>query len=283
MKNVSAPLLSLMQSNQTFILADLYTITTPSGVVLRYADFDIDLISGSNTFSASGPVLKREKTRTVIGLEVDTLDVEIYPRPTDLVNGMQFLVAAAAGFFDGSNLTLERAFIIGTQTVVGTLIMFSGVFADLEIARAKIALRVNSDISALQIQLPRNVYQAPCLHSLYDTDCSVVRSSFATAGTVVGGSTASTIRNGLAQSATYFDSGYVVFTSGNLNGVKRTIKSYSPGIFTIYNPLSVIPEVGDTFNIYPGCDKSMATCSSKFSNLSNFRGFPFVPVPETAI
>lgn len=283
MKYVSAPLLTLMQSNQTFLLADLYTITTPSGVILRYADFDTDLVSGGNTFSCSGPVFKRGRTRIVIGLEVDTLDVEIYPRPTDMVSGQQFLVAAAAGFFDGSNLKLERAFLESGNTVIWTLIMFSGVFADLEVARARISLRVNSDVSMLQVNLPRNCYQAACLQSLYSTDCGVVRASFATAGTVAAGSTVSKINCGLAQAATYFDSGYVVFTSGNMNGVKRTVKSYSPGTFSIYNPLPEIPALGVTFSIYPGCDKTMTTCQTKFSNLSKFRGFPFVPVPETAI
>jgi uncharacterized phage protein (TIGR02218 family) len=38
----------------------------------------------------------------------------------------------------------------------------------------------------------------------------------------------------------------------------------------------------DTVTIYPGCDKLMATCSSKFNNLGNdaldrFLGYPYIP------
>ena len=46
-------------------------------------------------------------------------------------------------------------------------------------------------------------------------------------------------------------------------------------------PLPNVPAVGDTFSVFPGCDKTKTTCAGKFSNIARFRGFPFVPVPET--
>jgi uncharacterized phage protein (TIGR02218 family) len=39
--------------------------------------------------------------------------------------------------------------------------------------------------------------------------------------------------------------------------------------------LPLIP--GQTFTITAGCDKRVATCRSKFSNVANFRGFPHMP------
>ena len=30
--------------------------------------------------------------------------------------------------------------------------------------------------------------------------------------------------------------------------------------------------------LYPGCDRTKETCISKFNNLSNFGGFPYIPV-----
>lgn len=35
--------------------------------------------------------------------------------------------------------------------------------------------------------------------------------------------------------------------------------------------------VGATFIVYAGCDKRLATCSAKFANVVNFRGFPHMP------
>jgi hypothetical protein len=48
-------------------------------------------------------------------------------------------------------------------------------------------------------------------------------------------------------------------------------------------PLPNSPSGGDNFTAFPGCDHTMATCAQKFSNLINFGGVPFVPVPETAV
>jgi uncharacterized phage protein (TIGR02218 family) len=34
---------------------------------------------------------------------------------------------------------------------------------------------------------------------------------------------------------------------------------------------------GDTFEVVAGCDRTFATCKSKFNNVRNFRGFPHIP------
>ena len=47
-------------------------------------------------------------------------------------------------------------------------------------------------------------------------------------------------------------------------------------------PLPFAPAPGDTFNVAFGCDHTQATCQSKFNNLVNFRGFPYVPPPQLA-
>lgn len=52
--------------------------------------------------------------------------------------------------------------------------------------------------------------------------------------------------------------------------------------------------VGDTFEIWPGCDKTVTklnpltgnvemigACKVKFDNVARYRGMPFVPAPET--
>jgi hypothetical protein len=48
-------------------------------------------------------------------------------------------------------------------------------------------------------------------------------------------------------------------------------------------PLQSVSSVGDTFTIYYGCDHTPGTCQSKFNNLANFRGFPYVPPPQMAV
>lgn len=283
MKTLSAPLIAHLATGGPFLMADLYTITLASGTVLRWTDYDQDIPWGGNTFSASGPALLRGTTRTVLGVEVDTLDVNVYPKATDLVDGIGFAAAAAAGSLDGATLKLERVFLTPPATAIGTTILFFGRFADVTVARSGVAIRVNSFTEALAVMLPRNMYQAGCLHTLYDADCGAVRATFGNASTAASGSTAGTINCGLAQAASWFDRGYLLMTGGAMAGARRTIKSYVPGVITLLSPLPAAPGVGDGFTAYPGCDKSLATCTARFSNAANFRACPFIPQPETAV
>ncbi|MCU0624551.1 MAG: phage BR0599 family protein, partial [Gemmatimonadaceae bacterium] len=80
-----------------------------------------------------------------------------------------------------------------------------------------------------------------------------------------------------------FDLGIVRFTSGALSGVSRVVRSHvqSGGVLRLVAPLPAAPAPGDGIAVTPGCDKRQATCSSKFSNLARFRGYPYIPVPET--
>jgi len=41
--------------------------------------------------------------------------------------------------------------------------------------------------------------------------------------------------------------------------------------------------IGDQFQLLPGCDRTLATCTNVFNNAIHFGGFPFIPTPETAV
>ena len=45
---------------------------------------------------------------------------------------------------------------------------------------------------------------------------------------------------------------------------------------------AIAPSTGDGFTVAFGCDHTRGTCQSRFANLANFRGFPFVPPPQIA-
>ena len=81
----------------------------------------------------------------------------------------------------------------------------------------------------------------------------------------------------------YFDQGTIQFTSGPNAGQIRTIRSQVGGVITVVLGLLEPPNDGDTFIAYPGCDRTRATCSAKFSNLLRHRGFKDVPIPETIV
>lgn len=284
MKTASAALISLLASDQ-FVMADLLTLTTVGGTVYRYTSHDRDVTYGGNTFSTDDVRFTRGRTRLVIGVEVDELDLTFYAKSNNLLGGVPFLHAVHNRALDGAEVLLDRAFAPSwSAPITGTLIMFGGRCGPFELGRAGGArVKVKSDLELLNVKIPRNVYQPACLHTLYDTGCGLSKAAFAAATTAASGSTKQVLNCGLAQATAYFDQGTVTFTSGANNGVTRNVKSYTPGVVTLSYPLPATPAIGDGFTAYPGCDKKKATCNDKFANLANFRGFPYVPVPETVL
>lgn len=280
MKSAPAALIAHINNSQQFRMADLYNISMNNGTQLYYTSWDTNVLDNGNTYIANTLQIDRSKVRVVLGVEVDTLELKINPHPEDLVNSASFLSVCASGLMDGAFLTMRRAFFDDNGQSLGSYINFSGRIADMNMTRSEVNMTINSDLELLNVQLPRNLYQTTCLHTLYDSDCGLNRATFGV-GATVSSSTKNIVGCGLTNPSGYFDLGYVLWSTGALAGIRRTIKSYIPGVVTLLNPLPVAPLSGDTFTAYPGCDKSQSTCTNKFSNVINFRGFPYVPVPET--
>lgn len=129
----------------------------------------------------------------------------------------------------------------------------------------------------------RAKYQKVCRHALYsdkcgvnDYDYAVVASATAVAGTTV---TLDTLGSG-EDNNNYFTGGTLETSTGEL----RYITSHSGLTLTLMYALpSLTEEVNDgsagqsTVTLYPGCDHTRATCVSKFNNVDNFGGFPWLP------
>lgn len=284
MKSITPTLLTHLQTNGPFILADLYTITLSTAEILRWTSFDVDVTHPQNgLYTASGPVIERGNSRIVIGVEVDTLDMTLYPTPDNTLSGRPFLAAAHAGALDRARLVLERAFLDANLQAIGTVHLFSGRFADIEIGRTTLSIRCNSDLESLNVNLPRNLFQPGCINTLYDAACGKNKNHYGATAQAQTGSTISRVKSALLYSAGWFDRGHIRFINGDLAGSQRAIKSYASGQFDLFQPLPAPPATGSLFIAYPGCDRQQNTCQNKFNNLSRFRGCPYIPVPETAL
>jgi uncharacterized phage protein (TIGR02218 family) len=71
----------------------------------------------------------------------------------------------------------------------------------------------------------------------------------------------------------------LTWTSGLNDGLRMEVKAFTTGtgLIELFLPMPFDIGGGDTFDIQAGCDKSVATCLSKFNNVINFRGFPYIP------
>jgi len=261
----------------TIALADLWTITPVTGAVMRWTSADIPITANGYTY-LTGPLIKRGNTRLIATLEVDTLDVTIETGETVMFGGIPFSHAAANGALDGATVKLERAFMRVWGTVDATLHLFEGRVSAIDPRHTEVAIEVKSLLEILDSKWPRNLYQPGCNHQLYGAGCGATRTPVN--GTVGAGSTTTLIKWANSQEAGYYDQGVIVFTSGQNNGARRTIKSANATGLTIALPLTYPPAQGVTFEIVPGCDKCHSTCNTKFHRITSFRGFPWVPKPE---
>lgn len=282
MKTISSGLATLFAGGNAFLMADCYTFTLTNGTILKYAAYDADVTYSSNTWLANAPVLTRNSVRTVIGLEVGTLQITISPSDTDVIGSQTWLQAVCSGVLDGALVSLDRAFMDLTGAVAGTVNQFTGYVAQISVDRMNIDMTVNSPLDALSIQMPRNLYQASCQHALFDAGCGANKVTFTSSGTVTGTPSILSFSSGISGATGRYNLGVLQFTSGALTGTKRTVKSWAGGVFTLLNPLPLAPSAGDAFTVSAGCDHTVTTCTNVFSNLANFKGFPFIPVPETA-
>lgn len=280
--------MALLAANE-YLYADLFTITLAGGGTLYYTDADGGLSYGGNTYVCTSPRIARTGAKTSLGVQVDTMQVSIFGGASDRIQGVPFPQFALNGGFDGATLSVDRCFMnTFGDTSAGTVNVFFGNVSETQPSRTAVVLTVSSLLELLNISMPRNLISPGCIHNLFDAGCTLVKASHAASAAASAGSSVSAVLTAsLSQAAGYFTLGTITFTSGVNAGVSATIKAHAlasgTATLTLMAPLQSPPAAGDTFTVYPGCNKSMATCSATFNNLSNFRGWPFVPSPTASM
>lgn len=127
----------------------------------------------------------------------------------------------------------------------------------------------------------RRLFQRQCPHVLYGNKCGMSggpqKIDYAVSATI-------TAADGITLTSAAFDAladnylagGFIEYElpSGNID--RRFIATHVGADVGINFPSSDI-YVGMTVTAYPGCDHTLATCNSKFSNSANYGGMPFIP------
>lgn len=282
MKTTTTECAALLQTSRTVHMVELLTLTLIDGTALRWAGTDVAVSYGGNTW-VPGPIIERDQIKSQTGISVSSLNLTLHVNDSITVLGLPLLQAARRGVLDGASVLIQKAFTDNpANPLAGTVHLFEGRVADIEINSTTARLEVKSFTELLDTQVPLDVYQASCLNTLYGTACGLTKSANALNLSVAAGTTLQKLVCSVTGSGTY-DLGELVFTSGVNAGVRRAVKSHTAGQLLLSFPLPDAPSVGDTFTVYKGCDKTLTTCRNKFSNAVHFRGFPFVPAPETAV
>lgn len=137
-------------------------------------------------------------------------------------------------------------------------------------------IRCESIFTSFKRSTLRRAYQTACTHAVYGTSCGVDRQLHVLSVPV------DTV-NGKAVSAAGFASeadGH--FTGGFVEAVidsaidRRQIISHVGSTITLGSAIKGLAS-GIVISAFPGCDRSPNTCNTKFSNLPNHGGFPYIP------
>lgn len=281
MKTASAAYVAVLASG-VFWTADLFTLTLSCGEVIRLTTSADPLTVNGQTFT--GANIQRTTIKQTSGLEVGQVTLQWNADTSPVARNLSAGQLASLGFLDRAAVEIDRVVMAAPgDTSAGSAILFVGVVAQIDVDGAQISLQVNSPVDLLDVQLPRNLYQSGCVWGLFDAGCGLSPAAYLVNGSAQAGCTGTTIPAGLSQADGYFDLGQITFTSGQNAGLSRGVKSFAGGTFEVFPAFPVPPAAGDTFEALPGCNKTRAQCTATFNNLARFRGYPFVPVPETAI
>lgn len=119
----------------------------------------------------------------------------------------------------------------------------------------------------------RRRYSKGCTYALYGTQCGVNKADFAVPGTVAaisGNIVTVTAAEG------YADGWFLGGIAEDAAGYKRMIAGHTGGEVTLLWPFRDLA-VSDDITLYPGCDRTDATCDVKFDNLLGAGSFRFLP------
>lgn len=258
------------------VVAELYTLELRGGTMLYFTTLDADISYRGQTYLANAFNLERGPIKTTIGMEVDDVELTIHHGQDETIQGLNFPSFVLNRGFDGAWLTIERARKIRVTP------LFKGMVTDAGADITQIKLTLSAPTVLLNINMPHNQYSAGCIWSVYNTGCGLNRAAHAVNGTVAAGSVRRVVNCDLAQADGFFDLGKIEFTSGVNAGSVRTVRDYVTGAVVLAYPLPSAPAPGDTFTIWPGCDKRLVTCQA-YGNEARFRGFPYMPKKESSI
>jgi uncharacterized phage protein (TIGR02218 family) len=221
-------------------------------------------ITGSNVASSSD-------------LAVDNLEVTGAINPADLSIVDLSAADIEAGLFDDADVTL---FLVNWEDPSEQLVLRKGTIGSItRTSDGGYKTELRGLTQALSQTIVRT-YSVTCDAELGDARCGVNMAAFTFAGTVDTVTDRRTFTATItgAPADALITGGKVTWSTGDNAGYSMEVKSKAGTTVNLFLPMPVDISVGDTFNVYAGCDKSKATCIATFSNLVNFRGHGvFVP------
>jgi uncharacterized phage protein (TIGR02218 family) len=258
--------LPLSLSSRVVKPARLVVITRRDGTVMRIAEAQSSITAGGNVYTPLAGVQISAVKHTLGG---DVPSLEIIAAHNSSGTAAFNTADIDIGLYDAAAVQL---YIVNRASPTTLGLMFTGT---IQPVTYDVAGQVSFDVRGPSVGAERGYIQryAPmCRTDLFSSLCTVNPDTYELAATVA------TIVNRFNFTITIspvpadgYLNGGVVKTS---TGVAFEIASQTGSSLTAFLPCHRFLEVGLALQIWPGCDKRIATCHSKFGNALNFQGEP---------
>ncbi len=280
MKNLS-PALQAHLDDGTTTLSWCWRISRTDGVALGFTDHDRALSFDGTGFEPESGFAASE-IRAGSDLAVDAQDATGV-LTSDRITETDIL----DGRWDNAAVELWR---VNWADASQRVLLRRGAVGQIRRGRMAFVAEVRSLAHVLGQTVGRT-FQAGCDAALGDARCGIDLENAIYKGM---GVVADLLRDRafMASGLAAFDAGW--FTSGTLNWTSganagRVTEVLAHGLdgsiatLTLLEaPVRAVAE-GDGFIARAGCDKRIATCSAKFANVANFRGFPNIPGQDAVL
>lgn len=273
MKNIS-PALAAHIAGEVTTLATCWKLTRRDGATLGFTDHDRDITFETVTYRAATGFTPSAVANSA-GFAVDNLEVEGMLSASSITEA-----DIMAGLYDFAEIEI---FMVNYADVSqGKMILRRGWLGEVSMNNQQFTAEVRGLTQALSQNIGE-LFSPSCRATLGDARCSVNLASVTVSGTI---STTTSRQDFTANSVTgaagLYTLGKITFTSGANSGlameVKEHVKMTTGGArITLVLPMPYAIANGDGFNLTQGCDKTLATCKTRYDNVLNFRGEPHVP------
>ena len=260
-------------------LGYFWKVTRQDGIIKGFTSHTSDVkIAGITYHAATG--YKASQINQSSDLSTDGMDI-IGVLDSDGLSEDDLL----AGLYDFAEVEI---FIANYENPdLGIVILKRGWLGQVRAGTNNFIAEFRSMNEALNMGTVGNVYMPLCQAILGDSRCGVNLTNYTNNGTVTGVTSRRKFTDtNLNNENNYFQFGILTWVTGANAGIRMEVKSWTLATSTmeLFLPMPYDIQVGDTYTVHAGCNKTRSDCLSKFSNLDNFyMGFPDLPGLEKVL
>lgn len=254
-------------------LSSLVKITRKDGTVLAFTNCDRSITYSGTTYLATDGIGATE-IQVTAGTGIDNLDVQGI-----ISDGRITEEHLEAGLYDNAEvsiLTVNRNNLADAE-----IIEFVGYIGKVTAGDGRFTAEFRSLSSVLRQTRGKKTSATCTCRRLGDAECKKDITSFTFNRTITAVTDEENIEFTDAAASQYYRHGIIKATSGANDGIERVVKAHVNASGTaeieLRSPFPFALEVGDTVEIIAGCDRTLATCRTKFGNANNFQGEPHSP------